>query len=250
MSNEAVFGQSGSFVFAPRVGSDSRPLLPDSLVSFRLYRNAPTQAQIADDDNSDPGDAIESVTSWTDGDDVGEKNISYSAIVDPEPTSSNRYEVYHSVTSYKLESGGPTINDHEPFIVWKPESVGEGFDVHISDLEAIESKIGVFKEDSHIQLVIDTSTRLVKQMLRSEGYDLYKLDQKTAKDFVIYRALSIVCSDLSAEPNDTWAEKARNHYQTLEMLRKSVSVGFDVSGDGIAEPTETSKNNFAYIGIG
>lgn len=249
MSNEAVFGKAGTFTFAPRIGQHTDPLTPASLVSFRLYASTPTAAQIADTDNTSPGDAIEAVTTWTDGDDTGEKFIAYSALSDSDPTSTNRYEVYHTVTSYRLEAGADIINDHEPIVVWRAESIGEGFDVHISDLEAVESKIGYFKNEAQIETVIEVADRLIKQMLKADGFDLYKLDQKTAKDFVIYRALSILCSDLSAEPNDTWADKARRHYETLEMLRKSIAIGYDSDGDGVAEPTEKAQGGYAYIGI-
>lgn len=249
MANRATFEEAFTFTFQAVIGPDATPVVPDSLTSARLYDDYPSEAQIADTGNTDPGDAIESVTSWSAGDDTGEQEVSFALISDPDPTDRDDYEVYYVVVSWKPDAGSANINTVSPLIVYRPTAIGTDFDVDEDDIYAIESKLDDFKTSAQINTAISTAERLVKQDLRGRGKDLARVDLASIKDLAIYKALFILCNSLSSDDGDSWWVKAGEHKETYSMLIESLPISYDIDKDGDIEPDETEKQvSFVLLG--
>jgi hypothetical protein len=236
--SEAVFEQSFSFSFTPTKGDTAESLAADSIVSARIYASPPTDAQRDDENNTSPGDALQSKTSWSSGTDTNEQVISFDAISDPDPDSAKKREIYYAVISYKLTSGGNTINDIEPFIIWRPEGVVSRFNVTTVEIFALESKLENLFTTSEINSKIDLSERLVKQDLLGKGFDIQRLRMTDGKDLVRFMATSLLCLDASNDPDDEWMMKSEKYEKRYQNGLITIPLGYDTDDDGDIEPGE------------
>lgn len=242
MSN-AVFAKAGTFKFTPTVGDEAEAIEPYELVTARLYADSPTDAQRADTGNTSPGDALQSITSWTTGDSAAERLIAYAAISDPDPTDTG-HEIYYWVISYRLEASGTIINDVEPVVVQRVEGVQSGFDVHPDDVYAIEGKLKPLL-DAKMPTKISIAETLVRKKLRGMGFDLQRLELEDAKQLVVFKALVISCRGLSNEPGDEWWMKKEDYDGDYKDLLDALPLGYDLDDDGDKEPGEVSQQKYA-----
>lgn len=236
---QGVFGKAGTISFSATLGPRGEVLAPDSLVSFSIYADAPTNAQINDDANALADAEQFSVVAWTSGTSDNEKIIAYDAISDPEPLSTIKWERYYVVVRYTLESGGDTIRDVEPLILHRAEGVSSRFGVVAADLDALERKIDDLLTSAQITAKIDLSERLVKQALRSKGMDIRRLEWSDAKDLVRYLACSLCCKDLSNDPGDEWHDKADYYMERYDTFLTDLQLGYDADDDGAIVPGES-----------
>lgn len=239
-----VFNKAGTFSFTATAGHDAEPIAPYSLVSARLYLDAPNDTQIADSSYTG-GDAIENVTSWLVGENPHERLISYSAITDPDPTSDDDYELRFWAVSFRFANGGTIVNQVKPFIVWRPRLVSSRFDCIPEDLYAVEGKIENLLGNTIAGIKIALAERLVNQDLRGKGIKIPDMEQSDAKDLLRYRALQLCCMDLSNQPNDEWWAKAEAYEKLYMTIRDSIPIGLDSDDDGDIEPGEAVRLNEA-----
>lgn len=242
--SEAVFEQSFEVSFTPLAGDES--LTPASLVSARLYSSNPDTAQRADSSNA-LAQAVQSVTTWEDGREVNEKLITFAAVTDPDPTSTEKYEIYYMVYSYRLTSGGTIINDVEPIVIWRADAVTSRYDVSNSDLLAVESKLEELLNARQLENKTLLAETLVDIDLKAKGIEKPRLKQSTARDLVRYRAVTLCCDDLSNDTNDVWAAKRERHAETYKALLENTQLGYDSDDDGVSEPTEVIRGRVGVI---
>lgn len=238
--SDAVFEQAWTFSYTVTKGLDADTVAPDSLVSARIYADYPTAAQIADTGDTAPGDAIQSIESWSEGTAENEKLITFAAIEDPEPTSSNKWESYYVVISYKLTSGGNTINDVEFLTVHRAEGITARFGVVAADIYAIESKLQTVFSDK-IAAKIALAEVLVAKDLRGDGYDMQRLLHSSVKELIQYRAAQLACNDLSFESGDVWENKSMAHDREYDTLKKDLPIAYDADDDDDIEPGEETQ---------
>ena len=116
-----VFGKDFSVSYTVRAGGVT--IETASLVTARLYSTSPTQAQKEDHSNALAA-AVESVTSWTEGEAAGEKVINFSAITDSSPHSASKFECYYLIVSAKLDSAGDNVFVSEEVVqVYRPDAI-------------------------------------------------------------------------------------------------------------------------------
>ena len=244
----SLFNQAGTLSYTATVGHDAQPVEPYAIVSARLYREAPTDAQ-RDDSSNALAEALQSITSWTPGRSTFEKLIAYAAVTDLEPTSNEDYEILYWVISYRLENGGAVINDIEPTVFWRAEGIQGRFDVSKRDLIAVEGKLENLISAMTLASKITLADRLVRQDLRSKSLDVEKLALTDAKDLVVYRALVLCCMDLSKEREDSWATKAMHYEEFYKTLRDGIAIGYDRDDDGDIEPGAEDGAQLVAVGF-
>ena len=247
---EAVFGLAGSLSVFPVKSEFGDPVsvATASIISARIYTAYPSEAQILDDANG-LGSALQYLTAWANGDEVGEKTIAYTAI--PQPTYQvpyvNDYEVYYVVLSWRAEGGADILRNVEPFLVRRPGIVETGFNVVAQDCYDVESKLqSVFasKIASKITLA-ETLTRVwlvgVKKM------DLRRLDLDSAKLLVVFQAVVLACLDLANQGSDEWLAKHEAHTATLKMLQENLPLRYDTNSDGVVTPGEKVSQGYGLF---
>lgn len=207
-----------------------------ALVSARLYDESPTDAERADTSNA-LGTALQSVTTWATGTSTNEKLITYAAVTDPTPLSTDDYEIYYWVVSFRWSAAGTVINDVVPWLIWRSRGVLSRWGVVAASCYAIEEKLEDLASAT-IGTKITLAERLVEQDLIALGYDIRRVDRSDGMDLVRYRATSLACQGLANAANDIWDKKAALHKENYDTLLKSLKLGYDLNEDGAIEPNE------------
>lgn len=236
---QGVFGKAGTISFSVTQGPRGEIVTPHSLVSFSIYSDAPSDAQISDDDNSLGGAVYFSDTAWTSGASTQEKLLAYTAISDSTPITTRKWEKYFLVIRYRLESGGDVIREQDSLIMHRANAVTSRFGVVAADLDALERKLDDLLSGSQITAKIDLAERLVRQALFASGLDIQRLEWSDGKDLVRYLACSLCCKDLSNDPQDEWHAKADYYMEHYSKFLQDLRLGYDSDDDRDIEPLES-----------
>jgi hypothetical protein len=241
-----LFGRDISFYFTPLAENEDSEAY--SLTSARLYSSQPTSAQLTDH-SAALGGFVQSVTTWTAGNEPKEKKITFSALTDSTPTDTDEYETYYVVVSFKLQAAGPDVIAWEAIFVWRPGAITSRVRVSPSDVYAMESKIeDITDGDSWVTPKIQSALRFVMQKLKSKGYDkrrMFNLDD--LNDAVLRKALAYCCMDLAGEDNQFWARKAELYHAEAEDILTQTTVGYDTEGDNVPTANERAELKAVYI---
>lgn len=244
--SEGVFEKSGYFALQLVQGARIEPVAPYSLVSARLYADAPTDAEKEDTTNA-LGTAVEKITSWSAVPGyTHEYRIAYAAISDPDPSADTRYEVYYWAVSLKFSSTGTTVHYVKPFVVWRAQALSSIARVAPLDVFTVESKLEDFYSNT-ISAKIELARTLVNVDLLAKNFDLHRVKFEDTFDLVRYKAVVLACKDLSNEPNDNWAVKAADYTEIYESLFKKIPVGYDFDDEGGVTPTEEARQGPAFM---
>lgn len=247
MNSEGIFGKAGTLSVTLRAGDDGTTVKPDSIVSLRLYSDKPTQSQQTDHNNSS-SEALQYITSWTDGTSNNEKLVNYAAISDPDPDLLTGHDVYYWILSYKLEDGGATLYTEIPFIIHRVEANTSVINVTSEDVYEVESsleKLFNTKVNKKIKLASD----LVERRIIGMGYDLKRVKLEDIALLVRYKATILCCSDLQKSFGDEWREKAKELHMDLSSMWKTFKFTYDEHKDGVSSPGESvvsSASVFTY----
>lgn len=220
---------------------------PYSITSARLYANSPTDAQRADHTAALGGMAATAVTSWT-NEGNGERLITFAALTDATPHSSDEYTRYFVVVSYLAQAAGPTLISEEAIFVWRPAGITSRIRVEVGDIYEMEEKIQDLKSDSWVIPKIETAKRDIFRKLKSNDYEkrrLFNIDE--INDACVRRALFYCCSDLAGDDTQFWMEKAKFYNVEFEEIWKSLTVGYDAEADG--DPVPTERANFRTVWV-
>jgi hypothetical protein len=232
-----LFEKAMSVSFTAQAGGET--IAPYALVSARLYSSAPTAAQKVDDDGVG---AVEKIESWTAGDSTNEKLIAFSAVVDPDSTSTSRYAIYHVAVGYTLEDGGTTVYDVLPIMIWRIKAIGSRFGVAASDLVERESKLSAYNTGTLLTDKISDAEDEVDTDITLEGYRLEDVAQSDLFLLVLLKAIELKARDLMNEPGDSWGVKAEFYAERYAKRLKTIRIRHDQDGDGIAEESEATIN--------
>lgn len=238
--DKPIFGKS--FKLSYTIRADGSNIDSFSLTSARLYSSNPTTSQKEDHDNTSPGDAVESVVSWSNGDEEEEKIISFSAITDSDPHSPTAYEEYYLVVSVKYADGGAD-NFLEPkiFQVWRPTALLSRTEVSVDDVRQRERKIGIERSNAEIDNYISAAERYTLKLLKGKGYDVDRLAHSDLKDLIIARALYYACNEISSDTGDRWETKAEQYKLEFDDLMSTQSIGYDFDDNSEIDPDEKFK---------
>ena len=206
--SDVAFEKAFAFSFTPMAGDE--PVNASTFVSARIYRYKPSTNELQDYSNT-LATALQYVTdTWISEDDF-EKKISFSAIADPDPTSTVDYEVYYVVVSFKYDTVGTTVATEIPITVWRPNGISSRINVSPEDIYALEHKIGQLKEMNWVFPKIQKATRRVIRRLQGMGFKRTRTREEDLKDAVVYLATAYCCRDLSGDGNQCWGQKADDY---------------------------------------
>lgn len=244
--DKPIFGKS--FKLSYTIRADGSNIDSYSLTSARLYSSNPTTAQKEDHDNTSPGDAVESVTTWINGNEEGEKVITFSAITDSDPHSPTDYEEYYLVVSVKYAIGGAD-NFLEPkiFQVWRPTALLSRPEVSVDDIKERERKVGIERSNSEIDNYISSAERYTLKLLKGKGYNVDQLEHSDLKDLIIARALYYACNEISSDSGDRWETKADQYKLEFDDLMATQSIGYDFDDNSEIDPNEKFKAGSVYL---
>lgn len=238
---KAVFGKSIKFSFSPVV--DGELVAVNSLVSARIYSDAPTQAQ---KENSASGH-IQEVTSWN-SEGEGEYVITFAALTDSDAHNKTPYETYYIVTNFRFESGGAVKFAEEVLHVWRPDSITSRVSVTVQDLMELEPRIDKLATLSQISAVIRHAIKRVFFDLQGMGYEKARLfDLQDLNTSVKFAALSDIALSLSAAPNDIWFIKSERYNEMYERVLSNTPINYDIDGAGTPSPTDRADVQSVWL---
>lgn len=234
MGTKFVFGRSIAYQFNPIIGDEDTDV--DSLVSARLYKDVPTDAQL---ENQVGAPAPVSSTNTMTGT-AGRYLITFPAVTDPDPHSSNDYETYHVVVNFKYESGGPTVFLQEILWLYRPDALTSSISTVPADIFAWESKLEMLMESAKVATKIDRAIKKVDRDLRAMGYDRRRtFNREKLGDAVELLAVAFCCFDQGGQGNPEWLKKADKYLEWYEEAKKEIPVGYDIAGNDAPAPTES-----------
>jgi hypothetical protein len=244
----SVFGKSWNYSFSARDGD--KTVSVDSLSGARVYSSAPTDTEKADVGDTEGTSVVTEVTTWDTGTNDHEKLITFGAITDSSPYSSNRYEVYYVVVNFKYESTGDVAHSCKQVLMYRPDALTSRFGVDVSDVLTVESKLQTIKGDQWVVEKVILAEDLVEKDLIADDMDIRKVRLDDARNLVIYRAAMLAVSDLSSDSGDVWAEKYERHEAEYRRITKYARIRYDFDDSGIALPDERKSTSFAMFGRG
>lgn len=241
-----VFGKSIAYSFSPLI--DGVPVSANSIVSARLYASEPTNAQKEDSTAVAGGFLGSAVTTWA-SQGKGEYTITFPALTDSAPHSSDSYEDYYVVVSFKFESTGPTVFVSEKIFVYRPDAWTSRITTTFLDVIALESKIEAFKTEAEINRSIELSKDRIFRRLKRLGAERRKMfNLEELNQAVLYLAASLICGDLASEDAQFWMTKADRHFAAYEEIFPASAPGYDDTDDQSASPDATiSTGGPAYV---
>lgn len=242
-----VFGRAISFRYTPMV--DGERTTASSLTSARLYSSYPTTAQIA---NTASGH-LQNVTSWTptnvEGTGDTEYVIQFTALADPSPTSTEKYETYFVALNYSLD-GSADVSDVEQIFVYREDGATSKIRCSTQDVYDIDQTIeDVALSEMWTQSKVNLAIRHVEQLLKARGYKVGQVfNWEEVSLPTAYLAASMCAWDLAKQGNQVWFEKARLWREDFQLLFDSVKLGYDQDGDDQPDPDEsTSGGAVAFV---
>lgn len=244
--SDVAFAKAFTFSFTPMAGDE--PINASDFVSARIYRNKPSTNELLDHTNT-LATALQYVAAaagWVVEGDF-EKQISFSAISDPDPTSTVDYEIYYVVVSFKYDTGGTTVATEIPITVWRPNGISSRLNVSPNDIYALEHKIGQIKEVNWVFPKIQKATRRVVRRFQGMGFKRAHMREEDLRDAVLYLATAYCCRDLSGDGNQFWGQKAADYLKEYEEILGQESIGYDADKDGVLEPREQSSVGAVYL---
>lgn len=242
MAYKHVFGKPISLDFYPQV--DDEDIGAAELVSARIYSEQPTEAQF---ENIASGH-IEEVPSWLPIADGGYR-IAFAALVDSEPSSSEEYEKYFVVISFKYVTSGATKHDLEQIFVYRPDSLTSRITLTVRDVYSLESRIEELAptqqwvEDKIREAIEDIISKLEARGYRKRSiFNFQKLNLAAAR-----LACSFCCFDFASEGNQFWATKAERWETRSNTKFDSALIGVDISGDDKPDIEEKRFGGAVYV---
>lgn len=222
-----VFGKS--FSQSVTLSANDKNILPDSLVSARIYSDAPSQAQLEDHSNA-LAEAVQSKTSWSSSNQDNEFSITFDAIDDPDSQSSAEYEDYFLVLSVKLESGGDTIFSQQSVLrVYRVRVILSRVEISRDDVKQLEDKLEDVMTDSEIDQKIDAARARVFNKLKGRGLSLDRIRQSDLDEIILYQSMVYCCRSLTG---DHWRSLTKEYQAELKEVWTETSIGHDVNKDG------------------
>lgn len=240
-----VFGKSIDFQFCPIV--DGVPVAVYSLVSARIYAATPSDEQIADAGAATTGHVGSRITSWADESQFT-KVITFPALVDPNPHSSNEFEPYYIAVNFRYESGGPEVYLTEVVHVYRPDALTSRVSVNYTDLLKVERNLGDYFQPQDLEDFITLAKDEV--FLRFAGLNkpvkrLFRLEKLNT--CVKYKAVALACFDRYNDNAQAWLKKSQYFDARYDETFRSTDVGFDIEGDDAPAPDERAQNRTIYI---
>lgn len=235
-----VFGRSITFLFTPTI--DGTPVAVDSLVTARLYAEAPTSAQEANTDTS----SLDQVTTWTDEGQYTKK-IVFSAQTDSDPHSDTPYEDFYVCVRFKFDSGGPTVFATEKIFLYRPDAITSRISTTIVDVQRIERAGAQFYVAADIDEYIYEAKKRINRRFKGLGKKTQRLfNLEELNDACAYLAASLLCHSLYKSPETThWKDKADQHEKNYHEIFAATEVGFDIDGDDDPDEDEHTSESTA-----
>lgn len=236
-----VFGKSITFRFQPLAKNDA--VAVDSLVSARIYADAPTVAQIEDAGGGTTGH-IQRVTSWTP--DENGKLITFSALTDSDPHSTTAFETFHVVVNFKYESTGPEKWLTEVIHVYRPDALTSRVSVEAPDVYALYPRLETLDSLAVINGHIARATKDVFGRYAGLGNERHRMfDLEKLNDTITYRAAALACM-AHVVADQAWLTPYGNFQAEYENAFKNAMPGYDLDGDDVPDPSEALQNRVVY----
>ena len=217
-----VFGRTLDYLFSPLSADTQVPV--DSLVSARIYENAPTNDQL--DNTESPSTAIEEVTSWIDNGD-NTYTISFSSVVDSDPYDAAPYENYYVVVNFKYTTGASAVFDDTMIRIYRPNSWAERISVTYEDIENIENKLSecFFSPIATLTAHIADAKEHVLHFFEGQGYDKAKLIGLDKLNLAVkYKATEMACRNASSEEGQFWFDKADYYALSYQEILEKTKI--------------------------
>lgn len=241
-----AFGKSIRFSLNTIAGEEA--IAPYSLVSARIYSSEPSATQIADAGSASTGHLGSRITTWTVGSEPSERIITFDAITDPNPTSTERSEPYYIAVNFLLQSGGPEQTLTELIYLYRVDALTSRVTVTFEDVFKVEPQLRNFRSMAEVSDAIEQAKVEVFNKYESQGrlksrmFDLHKLNT-----VVQYKALSILCFGLASQNAPMWFEKGKMHASAFSDAFSASIVGYDIDGDDRPDEDEQVQNVTIYI---
>lgn len=230
-----VFGRDIEFLFTPIVNGE--PVKVHSLVSARIYSSPPSQTAI-EDSPSDTSE-IEEIATWnSEGDHA--KKITFSALADSTPHSSNNYEKFYIVVNFLFQSGGDTKFATETIHVFRPDAWQSRITTNFADVYAIEQTLQQFQNPAEVEMRIPGARESTILALEAKGLERRRLfNLERLNRAVAYRVLADYYLDQLSE-GTPGAEKKFDLYLSMWQARvDNAGAGYDVDDDDDPDANET-----------
>lgn len=238
-----VFGKSIALRWTPLIQNE--PTAVDSLVSARLFADAPSNAQI-----ETPATAgfISEVVSWT-ADGTYTKIITFPAVANPDPHSTTEYKKYFVVINFKYEAAGATVFDTETIHLYRSDSITSKIGTTYTNVLALDPKLTDFHLNGDLTNFIEQAITDVVQFYQGQGYERRRLfDLERLNDAVTKRAAALAWIDAYTDERPSMLEKYKLRNEQYQDALKAAEPGFDADSDDSPDPNEkTGRLGVAYI---
>jgi hypothetical protein len=240
-----VYGKALDYIFTPQI--DGERLTPYELVSARIYSTAPTEAQKTDSAAALGGFVGSAVTSWTSlGDD--EYSIAFASLTDATPHSTEPYDNFYVVISFRFDLGGEVKFVDDIIRVYRPDAWASRVSVSYDDIVEMENRVENLKTEQQVDDFIRHSRERVFRKLKrlniplGSAYDLSELN-----DAVKYLTLYHIFREISGAESQFWLTKAQEYKADYEEVFASTPVS--VKEETYPESADLVKHSSGYAAI-
>lgn len=246
MAEPHVYGRSIVQPIRAFAGPDQAVAI-HSLVSARLYRNPPSEAQQQDYAETQGG-FVQAVNTFS-ATDATELvyTVTFDAVNDPEPTSGALYDYWHVVANVRFESGGQPQSIYRQILLWRPTGQFSQLDVSDDDVYEIEHEIETRFGDVRTKAKISRAKKRVMTRLASKDLDLARVREQDLSEPVIYLAASMCLRDMATQGNEDYRAKADYYAAEYEAIWASLKIGYADGENSAVEPE--SKVNTGIRGL-
>lgn len=244
-----LFGRTITFRYIPAVDGEEHTAY--SLTSARIYSSKPTAAQVA---NTDTGH-IEEVTSWTlineEGTGPAEYKITFAAIADSDPDSTDPYEKYYVALNYKAQSGSVSLQDWELCPIYREDGFTGKIRVSAQDIYDLDRSIEDLARDEPlaIEAKIDAAREEIVHRIKAQGYPKDQVFNWEELNACTRRlALAYCCFELAGDGNQFWFTKGEKWEASANKMFDSTKFGFDAYNSDDPEPdTKIQTGAVAFL---
>lgn len=221
-----VFGKAISYIFTPLANGE--PVKVDSLVSARIYSDAPTETQI-ETTTAGQGE-LDHITTWASEGNFAYK-ISFAALTDDDEHSSASYETFHVVVSFKYDATGETKWAKEVIHVYRPDAWQSRISATYVDVYDVDHTFELLQTPGEVEARIKVARETVVLDLEAKGYERSRLfNLEKLNRAVVYCVLADYFLESISDDNRAAEIKYTKYKELYDKRLSTVGVGYDVAG--------------------
>jgi hypothetical protein len=183
--------------------------------------------------------ALQTITSWSNSASNGGKDITISAIADPNETDAKeRYEYYIAI-NYRLETDGDILTDIRLLPMVRPHATHSPVSTVGNDLKKIYSTVDEISSSTDQSNKIQQAKNDIETILESKGFEWSEIwETSILNDAISYYALHLIMLDNMRETNDAYASRAALYEKTASNKIESLKIKIKKHQDALPSEPE------------